>query len=237
MEKRSTLAAFAAALLALGMAGAVCTTQAMAAGPEGTDYEWSAELDCTLCHQKEAAGLGLMEAPEAEEGTDDADAVKDGDKADVKDAEKDEGKDGAGLSEEELARIAEVSAYAPMHAEMFKLDCATCHEDTEDLAKGHKKLNSGKEASRLKKSQVAQGVCTPCHEQEKLAEATEGYQGLTDTDGTTVNPHALPEVESHAGIACTDCHQVHSGKTIDATAMTTCNSCHHAGVFECGTCH
>ena len=31
--------------------------------------------------------------------------------------------------------------------------------------------------------------------------------------------------------------QAHSGKQIDLTAATTCNSCHHAGVFECGTCH
>ena len=233
-------------LLALGTAG--LATTAMAAGEKGTDYEWSIELDCSKCHQKECASLGLLEAEtdeaaaeaaeEAAEEAADTDAVK-------ATGEADGSKEGAEarsnvtveLSEEELAHLAEVTAYGPMHAENFGLTCTTCHQDSDELAAGHKKLNNGKEAKRLKKSTVSSEICVTCHPEEDLVEATADYVALVDGKGTVVNPHDRPDVESHEGIQCMDCHTVHSGKQIQEAAMTTCLSCHHAGVFECNTCH
>ena len=185
------------------------------AATQETSYEWSMDLDCALCHQKEAEGLAPAEADKAEG----AEAAPAGSGADGK---------GAGA--------AQVSAYAAMHAQTLGLECVACHSDEKGLAEGHKNLNSGKEARRLKKSKVGSEACTTCHKAEDLAEKTAEYQGLTDKNGTVVNPHDLPQVESHQSIACTDCHQAHSGKQIDLTAATTCNSCHHAGVYECNTC-
>ena len=130
-----------------------------------------------------------------------------------------------------------VDGYAVMHAGDFGLTCIDCHVDSDELAKGHKKLNSGKEAKRLKKSDVACDVCATCHNADDLVAKTADYKGLVDSNGTVVNPHHLPATESHTAITCTDCHQVHSGEPIAESAPGACTSCHHAGVYECGTCH
>lgn len=226
--------AILAALLVIGACG---FTTAGVAG-EKTDYEWSIDLDCAVCHQKEYVNLGLLVAddaaePAAKEADTDAATKPVVDRT----AADDLASDAANTSSEDATRITEISTYAPMHAENFGLSCTSCHEDSEGLATGHKKLNSGKEAKRLKKSEVSSDICISCHQEEQLVEKTADYQGLVDTNGTLVNPHDLPDVDSHDGIECVSCHQVHSGKAIDEAAMTTCISCHHAGVFECGTCH
>lgn len=210
MKRRTGGSLALAALLAATLAPAAW------AATQETSYEWSMDLDCALCHQKEAEGLAPAEADETKE-------------AEAEPIESDTDEKGAGATE--------VSAYAAMHVQTFGLECVACHSDEEGLAVGHKNLNSGKEARRLKKSKVDSEVCTTCHKAEDLAGKTADYRGLTDSNGTVVNPHDLPQVESHQSIACTDCHQAHSGKQIDFTAATTCNSCHHAGVYECNTCH
>ena len=211
MRKNVLVISVLATAMAFGMVGLANAAQ--------TEYKWSMDLDCALCHAKEAASLGLTAA--AEEGT------ADGAKADAE------------MTDEELgsAHTTEVAAYARTHVQDFKFECATCHIESEGLEKGHKKLNSGKEATRLKKSEVDASICLTCHQPEKLVEATADYTGLTDTKGTTVNPHELPKVGNHETIQCFNCHQVHSEKAITETAIAACNSCHHAGVFECNTCH
>lgn len=211
MKKSVLVVSALATAMAFGMVSLANAAQ--------TEYKWSMDLDCALCHAKEAASLGLTAA--AEEGT------ADGAKADAE------------MTDEELgsAHTTEVAAYARTHVQNFKFECATCHIESEGLEKGHKKLNSGKEATRLKKSEVDASICLTCHQPEKLVEATADYTGLTDTKGTTVNPHELPKVGNHETIQCFNCHQVHSEKAITETAIAACNSCHHAGVFECGTCH
>ena len=132
-----------------------------------------------------------------------------------------------------------IEQYAAMHVESLSFNCTTCHVESEGLDKAHAKLNSGKTAKRLKKTEVGSELCTTCHVQEDLAAATADYQGLVDSNGTVVNPHDLPEVEDHESIVCTDCHKAHKAddKTVADNASSTCTSCHHAGVFECGTCH
>ena len=131
-----------------------------------------------------------------------------------------------------------VDSYVSLHAGQFGFDCASCHEDDEGLAAGHKKLNSGKEATRLRKSSVSSDLCRSCHADADLVKTTKGSVVLTDRNGTTVNPHDLPAGEGHDDLACVDCHKAHEeGMTVAESARTACESCRHAGVFECGTCH
>ena len=244
MKRRTGGSLALAALLAATLAPAAW------AATQETSYEWSMDLDCALCHQKEAEGLAPAEADETKEAeaepiesdTDEKGAGATEVSEGLAPAEADETKEAEAEpiesdTDEKGAGATEVSAYAAMHVQTFGLECVACHSDEEGLAVGHKNLNSGKEARRLKKSKVDSEVCTTCHKAEDLAGKTADYRGLTDSNGTVVNPHDLPQVESHQSIACTDCHQAHSGKQIDFTAATTCNSCHHAGVYECNTCH
>ena len=240
-------------LLALGVIG-FATTGLAASDEAVTEYEWSIDLDCAICHQKEFVSLGLLEA-EATDETQASEEAVDADidtdevqAADAAESDKDAGTakeasdsgDEAAEAEEggmDPARLAQISGYAAMHVENMGFDCVACHVDSDELAAGHKKLNSGKEAKRLKKTVIASDSCVACHQVGQLAEASADYQGIVDSNGTIVNPHQLPEVESHADIQCVDCHKVHKGKSIEDTAMTECTSCHHAGVFECNTCH
>ena len=62
---------------------------------------------------------------------------------------------------------------------------------------------------------------------------------LTDKNGTTANPHDLPQNADHtnADLACATCHKLHGEDPIEQTALKACIDCHHAEVFECGTCH
>lgn len=207
---------------------------------EESEYTWSIDLDCLLCHQKQADSLsGAASATEAMD-----DPIESADKTSADDADKtgsaSEISDPANSEDadsENLTHLNAVSNYASMHVADFNIGCTDCHVDSDELAKGHKKLNSGKEAKRLKKSEVESTVCTSCHQVDDLADATKDCQLLVDTNDTVVNPHALPQGEGHAGIQCTDCHQVHNGKSIKESATSACLQCHHAGVFECNTCH
>ena len=80
--------------------------------------------------------------------------------------------------------------------------------------------------------------CTPCHATEDLVAATAECTALTDNNGTVVNPHDLPAVADHEGLACSSCHKKHDiGTGIDKTAQRSCVSCHHAYVYDCFTCH
>lgn len=233
MKKKLFLTAVFAALLASGIVSAAAATE----------YEWSMDLDCTLCHQKEVVSLESGEEAAAEKEVDAKEAPASKDTTNNKDTE-DEPAAGKATDQEparpsvgETTEDSGIADYAAMHVATFGFECATCHVESEGLEAGHKKLNSGKEAKRLRKSEVDASFCTDCHQIEELAEATATYTGLTDANGTCVNPHDLPAGESHESVLCTDCHQVHSEKTLNETAVTTCNGCHHAGVFECGTCH
>ena len=121
----------------------------------------------------------------------------------------------------------------------FGLECVACHTD-EALPKIHEGVDaSSKLPSRAKKTSVdSELACLTCHDQEALAEATADSTVLTDKDGLVVNPHKLPATESHEEeVGCGSCHKMHSDKPVKRTAMATCNSCHHANVFACGTCH
>ncbi|KUO62669.1 MAG: hypothetical protein APF84_06880 [Gracilibacter sp. BRH_c7a] len=115
--------------------------------------------------------------------------------------------------------------------------CATCHADNENLAKAHEGATDSKRMpTKLKTTKVEEQACLSCHNKEDLVEKTCDVL-LVDSEGTSVNPHELSENESHALINCNNCHSMHSSKTFQEQATLTCLSCHHAEVFECGTCH
>ena len=81
-------------------------------------------------------------------------------------------------------------------------------------------------------------VCLSCHDQDEIAAESSSCTALSDAQGTTVNPHELPETDTHGQIACTDCHSMHEEQTdLQGDAKAYCMSCHHADVFECYTCH
>lgn len=234
--------AVALAISALACGPALATAAAVVGAAEKAEYKWSMDLDCSLCHEKEYATLAGEAAGDggpAPAGV--AAAAGDADEgARAGGAEAPKGSTGKeGVGGEEAASESPIEAYVATHASRFGFTCATCHDDEAGLAEGHEKLNSGKVSKRLKKSSVSSEACLACHSWDDLAAATEGYDGLVDERGTVVNPHALPDVEEHATIACTDCHKAHTlgAKPVADSSIIACLTCYHAGVFECGTCH
>lgn len=63
-----------------------------------------------------------------------------------------------------LAEAAIIENYGAMHADRFLLGCIFCHSDEEGMERGRAKLNSGKQAKRLKKTSVGSGMCLSCHD-------------------------------------------------------------------------
>ncbi|WP_139653547.1 cytochrome c3 family protein [Raoultibacter phocaeensis] len=116
--------------------------------------------------------------------------------------------------------------------------CASCHADDTALASAHEgALPSSAMPKRLVKTKVDEGLCLSCHNLEELAAKTAESTVLADSQGLVENPHALPQTENHAAIACADCHKMHSSEAVADTAKAQCLSCHHENVFECNTCH
>lgn len=117
--------------------------------------------------------------------------------------------------------------------------CASCHADEGGLADAHEGITAAdvKKSVAMTKTKVSVESCKSCHDMTSVAAATAGSTALTDANGTVVNPHALPENSDHATLECVSCHKAHSSTAVATTAMRACTSCHHANVFECGTCH
>ncbi len=75
-------------------------------------------------------------------------------------------------------------------------------------------------------------------EKTQLIAATADSEVLTDSEGTVVNPHDLPDSMNHNKIACVDCHKIHDTEAdLAKTASKKCTSCHHQNIYECYTCH
>lgn len=129
---------------------------------------------------------------------------------------------------------------ASMHLDL-KDDCFSCHVDEQGLGKAHDGVSMGDKKKRpvLKDTEVSQEACIECHPQDEIATKTESSVALTDKNGLTVNPHAIPENDEHASadITCSTCHKPHSQDPVQQVASGTCLNCHHADVYECNTCH
>lgn len=129
------------------------------------------------------------------------------------------------------------SCLAVRHASVA---CATCHDDAEALSDRHDGATAemASRVKRLRFTEVEAETCLECHGSwNEIAEATSAVV-VTDSNGTEINPHGFPENDTHAQIACVDCHSVHvSEEEMTTVAKDECKSCHHQDVFECGTCH
>lgn len=126
------------------------------------------------------------------------------------------------------------------HATKAATTCVTCHSDESGLAAVHQNATAdGPMPKKLKKTTVDAQTCQAagCHDMgtEEFQALTVGVTELVDSKGTMVNPHEVMGLTAgHADIQCSDCHSEHKA---DAGAANTCISCHHAGVYECNTCH
>lgn len=133
----------------------------------------------------------------------------------------------------EQASLSDSTCTASNHA---NLSCTDCHAEIEGLTAVHQETKKSKpgKINRLDYP-VSEETCFECHEsKEALAESTADCAALTDSKGTVVNPHAIPENEGHKKQAeCADCHGMH--KASDPSQY--CLGCHHQNVYECYTCH
>lgn len=129
---------------------------------------------------------------------------------------------------------------ATMHASVHKAagaTCVSCHDNEAGLTKAHKGATAtAKMPETLSKdNMVKPAAClqSGCHVFSETVTANSTV--LTDLNGTVVNPHEVMTLTAgHADIVCADCHQQHMAPL---SASQACVTCHHAGVYECGTCH
>lgn len=140
----------------------------------------------------------------------------------------------------EPASIDDASCLVSTHAAQGNT-CQTCHADEAALKTAHEGAtaeDAEKRATKLRSTTVDEATCLSCHGSlEVLAEKTASSAALTDSEGKTVNPHAMPENEDHAETNCVSCHSMHEGTPAVETASEYCESCHHANVYACHTCH
>lgn len=145
----------------------------------------------------------------------------------------------------EADSAANASSLCGHHASLGLDNCGSCHTDTDGaLTKAHAHWDSGRQATSLWKTAVDDDTCASCHDVSSLVSKTADYAGLTDANGKTVNPHEIIGSATHedAGIKCVSCHKTHidNGTNVEvvlSSAESLCASCHHAGVYECNTCH
>jgi hypothetical protein len=135
--------------------------------------------------------------------------------------------------------VESASNQACEYSQHTSIGCPTCHtDDAGVLTKAHENYATASQPTRLKTSEVSQEACESCHDAEERATVAAGLPTLSDSKGTVVNPHALPQTEEHLeSVTCADCHKMHSPEPAENNAKKACLSCHHMDVFECGTCH
>ena len=114
------------------------------------------------------------------------------------------------------------------------LQCVQCHTDENGLAAAHDgvTLADTKGAKKLSKTSVEQDACVSCHADAGAPGAAASSTALTDDQGTTVNPHDLPQSASHDTLTCGSCHTMHDEKPLEETAAAACTQCHHQNVYE-----
>ena len=135
------------------------------------------------------------------------------------------------------------SALSDSSTQSTSKTCLSCHQDADALAEVHHDASGkkGKTPKRLKETEVDPELCLSCHG-GSIEELVKMYPDIvvTDSEGTSVNPHAILAEPSHAdcGVTCVDCHNPHDTETdIQDQAVLACATCHHASVFSCYTCH
>lgn len=139
----------------------------------------------------------------------------------------------------ESASLSDSSTSASVHGGEVE-GCVTCHTDEAGLASAHEGSTpeAVKKATKLRKTSIDEQTCLACHESNAaLAAKTADSTVLTDSQGTVVNPHALPETKDHADTNCASCHVMHRDEPASESAPAYCQACHHSNAYECNTCH
>ena len=222
-------------------------TAAATSGATATETDSADEAEETDAKSEDAAAT--EEDATEEEATEDAKAeeAKDeepstSDDADKEETAEEEGDEAAETESEEANTEEEGDGATDAESETAvaagDATCSMCHTDADALAETHENAEDLTALPKRLSKKIEDETCLTCHgSKEALAEATADSDVLTDTNGTTVNPHALPETASHESIKCVDCHRVHTDKDPAETANQKCMSCHHQNVYECYTCH
>ncbi len=176
---------------------------------------------CLECH-----GDGGIAAPGVETEDEDADTTD----ADIEDAEEDsaaEEKDDAAATTAKASDNAVAASSAKDDADTDK----TVKADDTDTAEADDDDDADEEADADDEEETLP-------EKTQLIAATADSVVLTDSEGTVVNPHDLPDSTNHNKIVCVDCHKIHDTEAdLAKTASKKCTSCHHENVYECYTCH
>ena len=116
--------------------------------------------------------------------------------------------------------------------------CLSCHSDEAHLKEVHESSDGDSVPAKLSSAgSIGSDICLGCHSTDTLKAATADGPALIDEEGTSVNPHDRPEGHLGEKVDCADCHSVHAGSSPLDNAESQCASCHHEGVYQCGTCH
>lgn len=128
---------------------------------------------------------------------------------------------------------------AEIHVDL-ETSCTDCHSDSDALTKLHQNCDVANLPSGLTETAMNDLNCAneACHNMtaEEFISLTEESTALIDDEGLRVNPHEVQTLTAghiDAEMTCADCHPAHKNRD----AIDYCLSCHHDGVFECGTCH
>ena len=136
-----------------------------------------------------------------------------------------------------------------LHSTHNDMSCTSCHSQEDRLATVHRKMSADiSKLRRLKRTSISEDGCIACHGSwEELSNLTKESTLIRDIEGLIVNPHIvrteLNATNQHDRVTCTTCHQMHTDRvhnpdtTLEATANGVCETCHHAQVYTCGTCH
>jgi hypothetical protein len=123
--------------------------------------------------------------------------------------------------------------------------CTTCHTEEDVLKTAHAGVTMQSKVPKVGKATevtVDAQTCIGCHgTMQEMAAKTANSTALKDSNGMVVNPHdppSTPHMDAKPA-TCTDCHETHTTDALSKDAMGYCaqSSCHHRGVFQCGTCH
>ena len=226
MQAKKVLIAIACMLAIALPATALATAASDATSAAGTSKDEAAAVEAAADADEAAADADADAAAEEEVPTTASDELK----------AWAEGMECAACHVDQAASLENEETQVSKHA-AFATDCTFCHFD-DALIEVHGAIDPKADMpTKVKKTKVFVSVCESCHKWEDLEKATADSTVLKDKNDTVVNPHGYPAIESHEDMKCTSCHKMHSDKPAKKQARKVCQSCHHAQVFECYTCH
>lgn len=139
--------------------------------------------------------------------------------------------------EDESASMELEGTLASVHYDVCP-QCIDCHDETELTDFHGSPAQKTHTTAKLTSTEVDSCLDSGCHDLDDLVEATSDVDILEDANGTVANPHLIYQTHSDKNIHCYDCHAVHDADAdVAETSQAYCQRCHHAEVYECGTCH